>query len=75
MILMKHDQTENNTPVRFTPEAIESMFEQMKKNGYPVYRDKNKNICIKGSVRSTDFLHQDRFKISYSTRLSENKGK
>lgn len=70
MILLKYDQTENNTPVRFTPEAIESMFEQMKKNGYPVYRDKNKNICIKGSVRSTEFLHKDEIKLSFSTRFS-----
>lgn len=75
MILLKYDQTENNTPVKFTPEAIESMFEQMKKNGYPVYRDKNKNICIKGSVRSTEFLHNDQIKFSFSSKFSENKGK
>lgn len=75
MILLKYDQTENNKPVRFTPEVIDSMFEQMKKNGYPVYRDKNKNICIKGSVRSTEFLHKDKIKLSFSTKLSEEMGK
>lgn len=75
MILLKYDQTENNTPVRFTSEAIDSMFEQMKKNGYPVYRDKNKNICIKGPVRPTDFLHKDKIKLSFSTRFSEELGK
>lgn len=65
MILLKYNENRIDSPTRFTPETIDSMFEQMKKNGYPVYRDKNKNICIKGSVRSTDFLRKDQIKFIF----------
>lgn len=52
MILIKYDQSEIDSKIIFSKDCIEQMYMQMQKNGYPVYRDKDKNICIKGSVRS-----------------------
>ena len=57
MILLTYNQSDREETLRFSPEAIDSMYDQMKKNGYPVYRDENKNICIKTyNKRDLSFL-------------------
>lgn len=57
MILLKCNQTNENRTLVYSPEVIDKMYEQMKKNGYPVYRDENKNICIKTyNKRDLSFL-------------------
>lgn len=57
MILLKCNQANENRTLVYSPEVIDKMYEQMKKNGYPVYRDENKNICIKTyNKRDLSFL-------------------
>lgn len=57
MLLLTYNQSDREEILRFSPEAIDSMYEQMKKKGYPVYRDENKNICIKThNKRDLSFL-------------------
>lgn len=57
MLLLSYNQSNREEILRFSPEVIDSMYEQMKKNGYPVYRDENKNICIKTyNKRDLSFL-------------------